>query len=223
MPIVSLIRNIVPALALTGCAYPSNVVNDITHMGDPTYNNCRSNANPASDYGAQCAYEADPKVKAAKALQAEQFANQKRLMIEAEQQRVIDEKNAELARGFSSITVRNFILDGKALAAQGAKVALTGAYMPVGNLEFLFETNIDAIQFANGHNQNSPTVYLITEDASRDFRSQLLACRSNPATVSVGCNVHVLGNATMCALSGPFGISSNVPCVSVDEGKFGGF
>lgn len=46
------------SLAMGGCAYPSNVVNDIQHMGDPAYDACRRNADPMSNYGARCAQEA---------------------------------------------------------------------------------------------------------------------------------------------------------------------
>ena len=65
-------------IALGGCAYPSNVVNDFQHMGDPTYDACRRGADPMSDYGARCARDADP---AGKAKQADirQAAEQQRL------------------------------------------------------------------------------------------------------------------------------------------------
>jgi len=219
------IMKLLPAvitLAVAGCAYPSNVANDMAHMGDPIYDNCRRDADPLSDYGARCAEEADPKVQAAKAEQIRQSAVQQRLATETTQQNLAARQRAELAKGYSPITVQNFILDGKKLATRNAKRSLTGVYLPVGNLELLFETNADAIQFSNGENPNSPTVYLQTENASRPFRGQLLAWCSNPASAYVGCNVHVLGRATMCVLSGPFGSQRNVPCVSVDDGSVGG-
>ena len=210
------------ALALVGCAYPSNFANDVEHMGDPTYDNCRRDADANSFYGTQCANEADPKVKAAKAEQVRQAAEQQRLAAEMAQKNMAVRQSAELAKGYSPITFEDFVLDGKELAAREAKRSLTGVYLPVGNLELLFGTNIDAIQFSQGYNQNSPSVHLLTENASRDFRRQLLACRSNPAAASVGCRVHVLGRATMCVLSGPLGNRLDVPCVSVDEGSVGG-
>jgi hypothetical protein len=212
----------VMAIALAGCAYPSNVVNDMEHMGDPTYDNCRREASALSDYGARCAKEADPNVKAAKAEEIRLAEEQQRLAAETARQNMAARQSAELARGYSPITVRDFVLDGKELAAREEQRSLTGVYLPVGNLELLFETNVDAIQFSNGQNQNSPTVHLLTDNASRQFRSQLLACRSNPAAAYVGCRVHVLGRATMCVLSGPLGNRRDVPCVSVDEGSVGG-
>lgn len=209
-------------LALGGCAYPSNFLNDAQHMGDPTYDACRRGADPMSDYGARCAHEADPAVKAEKAEQMRQAAEQQRLSEEAVQQRLADRQRAELARGYSPITVRNFVLDAKGLVAQKAKRSLTGVYMPAGNLELLFQSTADAYQFSNGQNQSSPSVNLLTEDASRQFRSELLACRSSPAAQYTGCPVHILGTVTMCVLSDPLGRRRDTPCVSVEDGSVGG-
>jgi hypothetical protein len=208
------------AFALAACAYPSNVVNDIAHMGDPTYDNCRRGADTLSDYGARCAHEADPAVKAAKAEQARQVAEQQRLAAQAAQQRAEAQDSADAARGYSRITVRDFVLDGKGLAGRSAKVSVTGVYMPAGELEFLFGNRVDAIQFASGDGRNFPTVHLLTDDAARDFRSQLLSCRSNPAAASIGCPVRILGTATMCLLTRTFGVHEEVPCLSVDDGRF---
>lgn len=224
MSILKLFPSVI-ALALAGCAYPSNVVNDIAHMGDPTYDNCRRNADPLSDYGARCAKEADPNVKAAKDEQMRQEAEQNRLAAEKEQQDMEQDlaaqQSAELAKGYSPITVLDFVLDGKELATRKAMLSLNGVYLPRGNLELLFGTNVDAILFSNGQNQTPPTVYLLTENASRKFRSQLLACRNNPSAAYVGCRVHILGSATTCVLSGPFG-NQRDSCVSVDDGSVEG-
>lgn len=73
-----LLCGILPALVLAACAYPSNFANDVAYMGDPTYDQCRRNADPLSNYGARCAKEIDPKVKAAKAEEARQAAEQQR-------------------------------------------------------------------------------------------------------------------------------------------------
>ena len=155
------------ALALAGCALPSNVVNDLVNMGDPNYENCRRRGfDSLSFYGARCAMAADPKVIAAKAEQERQAAEQQRSEAEAEQQNLAARQNAELARGYSPITVQDFVLDGKELAVREAKRSLTGVYLPVGSLGLLFQSTVDAIQFSNGQNQNSPTVHLVTENAS---------------------------------------------------------
>jgi hypothetical protein len=208
-------------LAIGGCAYPSNVVNDVKHMGDPAYDACRSGADPTTDYGARCAHEADPAVQAEKAAQIRQAVEQQRLATQAVQQRLADRQNAELARGYSPITVSDFVLDGKRLAARKEKRSLTGIYIPAGELELLFQSSADAYMFSNGQSPHSPSVNLLTEDASRQFRSQLLACRSSPATQYAGCQVHILGTVTMCVLSDSLGRRRNVPCVSVEDGSVG--
>ncbi len=211
---------IASAVALGACAYPSNVINDVAHMGDPTYDECRRKSDALSSYGSRCANEADPKVKAAKAEQARQSADQQRLAAAAVQQRADAQQRDDAALGYSRITVRDFILDGRDLASRSAKVSLVGVYLPAGNLDLLFSTNVDAIQFANGDIPNIPVVHLLTANASRTFRSQLLNCRSNPATAYVGCPVRILGTATMCVLTAPLGGRREVPCVSVEEGGF---
>ena len=207
-------------LTLGACAYPSNLVNDVAHMGDPTYDECRRNADALSNYGSRCANEADPKVKASKAEQARQAAERQRLMAAAVQQRADAQQSADAALGYSRIAVRDFILDGRELASRSAKVSLVGVYLPAGNLHLLFSNNVDAVQFANGPVQNIQLVHLLTTNASHSFRSQVLACRSNPSAEYVGCAVRILGIATMCALTGPLGARQEVPCVSVEEGGF---
>lgn len=209
----------VSMLALMGCSYPSNVVNDIVHTGDPTYDNCRNHSDMLSDYGARCAREADPDVKAAKAEQMRQAAEQQKLMDEKKQQFLIARQNEEITNGYSPLTVRDFFLDGRKLASLQAKRSLTGVLLPVGSADILFGANIDAIQFANGQNQSSPSAPLLTESASRKFRSQLLSCRNNPSAAYVGCHVHILGKVVMCVQSDLLGNQRNVPCISVDEGN----
>jgi hypothetical protein len=55
--------------------------------------------------------------------------------------------------GYMSILVRDFALDGRALASRSAKLSEIGTYMTAGNLELLIATGVDAIQFANGDGQ----------------------------------------------------------------------
>ena len=71
----------IAALALAGCAYPSNFTNDLVHMGDPTYDNCRRDADVYSYYGDRCAKEAEQA-----RLEAEQAAERQKKQGEAWQQ-----------------------------------------------------------------------------------------------------------------------------------------
>lgn len=208
-------------LALGACAYPSNLVHDVAHMGDPTYDECRRNADAMSNYGSRCAKEADPQVKAAKEEQARKAAEKQQLAAAASQQSAAAQQSADAARGYSPVMVRDFVLDGKELASRSAKVSLSGVYMPVDNLEVLFSTRVDAIQFANGHAQSMPIVHLLTANATRSFRSELLNCRTNPAAAQIGCVVRLLGVATTCVLTNSFGRREEVPCLSVDDGTVG--
>lgn len=218
---VGKLRRIFPTLLLAGCAYPSNFVNDVAHMGDPTYDQCRQNADTLSYYGSRCAHEADPRVKAAKAEQARREAEQRRMAAEAAQQQAEAQRNADAAKGYIPSAVRDFVLDGRALAGRSARIAVSGVYMPAGNLELLFGDRIEAIQFAQGETQNPLAIHLLTDTAARAFREQLLTCRSSPATATVGCPMRILGTARMCVLTNPFGARQDVPCLSVDEGSLG--
>lgn len=209
------------AFMLSACAYPSNVANDIAYMGDPAYDECRRNADTLSNYGARCAKEADPKVKAARAEQARQTAEQQRQAAGAAQQQADAQRSADAEKGYNRITVRDFVLDGQELASRSAKLSLVGVYLPAGNLELLFGSSVDAVQFANGDVQNGPVVHLLTANATREFRGQLLTCRGNPAAAYVGCPARIVGTATRCVLSNALGGRREVPCVSVDEGSLG--
>lgn len=231
--------------SLTGLL-PSQVYKsfvDLAHIGDPTYDNCRRNYS-GSNY-VQCVKEADPNFIAARAeqtrqaeaeqtRQAEEQKNQEeerkhkaeeqnRLAAETAQKIRADRQSEELAKGYSPTTVQDFVLDGKQLVARKAKRSLTGVYLPVGNLEVLFGNGSDVYQFSTGNNLNSPMVHLLTDNASREFRRQLLACRSSQSTVYGSCRIHVLGTATMCVISGPLGNRRDVPCVSVADGSVGGY
>lgn len=208
------------ATVLVGCNYPSNVANDLAHAGNPIYDACRQRLGSTGAYGARCARETDPKVIAAREQEARQIAEQRRLEAEAAQRRVAEQERAESAKGYSRTTVRDFVLDGRELAQRVAKRSVTGVYLPIGNYGLLFSERIDAIQFASGHNFNAVSIPLITENASREFRSQLLACRGNPASSQIGCEVRVLGTATTCAISTRFQTRRDVPCIAVDEGSF---
>jgi hypothetical protein len=107
-------------LTLGACAYPSNLVNDVAYMGDPTYDECRRNADAMSNYGSRCAKQAAPQVKAAKEEQARKAAEQQQLAAAARQQSAAAQQSADAARGYNPVVVRDFVLDGKELAGRSA-------------------------------------------------------------------------------------------------------
>src|ERR1700743_2071867 len=131
---------------LSGCAYPVNLANDLTHMGNPTYAACRRNADITSAYGSRCAYEADPKIIAENAEQERQVAEKQKqaaAAAEAAQKAIID-KAAK--KGYELHTVRDLYFDGKALASRDAKVQVSGIYMRHGDSEALYLSQFDAVQ-----------------------------------------------------------------------------
>lgn len=129
-----------------------------------------------------------------------------------------DKEAADEARGYQSITVETFALDGKDLAAKAAKVLLRGAYVRTGNLDLLY-ANTKAVMTTKSYGQQQPNVSLLTEDAAREFRQRLLDCRSNPATAQFGCSVTVIGHVTTCTLTNAFGARREEPCVAVADGR----
>ena len=95
------------------------------------------------------------------------------------------ERKAELEErtsGYQRISVETFLLDGRQLAAEAAKVSISGAYVSEGNLNVLY-ADVRAAMMAT----QQPYVLLLTDDASRELRQYLLTCRSNPSSAQLGC------------------------------------
>ncbi|MDE2500095.1 MAG: hypothetical protein KGL56_07875 [Alphaproteobacteria bacterium] len=200
----------IAALALTGCVYPSNFANDVAHMGDPAYDNCRRNADTYSNYGDRCAKEADPEVKVAKAEQARQEAEQA-----AEQQRKQEEAWQQVIRkaeshGYKLITnFDDLILDGKKMADSNAKIMLSAFYKKEGENAYLFPTQFDASE------ETQRRLPILTDDAQRPLREYLLSlmCTESPG----GCPVWVGGHMTTCSYLNP--LLANYPpkpCLHVE-------
>lgn len=135
-------------------------------------------------------------------------------------QEVIDRKS-DAARGYKAISFETFALDAKSLAATQARVSMRGSYLPDGNLEWLFPSQLDAIQARSnpGQARNAIKVPLVTDDAARDFRRVLLQCKATPGADQVGCPAIVTGRVDLCSIRGPLGTDSDVPCVVVENGR----
>jgi hypothetical protein len=121
---------------------------------------------------------------------------------------------------YQSVSVRDFAVDGPKLAAENAKVSLTGSYILQGNRGMLY-ADIQAIIKTRYLTESGtqPSVPLLTDDASRQFRRRLLSCQTDPSASQVGCTVKIRGQATMCALSVASGATREAPCVNVEDGK----
>lgn len=212
------------ALSIASCDWPSNIANDIVndaiYGGSPDYWNCIRQRPNFGDIRERCGQEVDPVRQAARAEQLRQAENQYILANEMREQQISARLRDEIARGYSRLAFQDIILDARQLAGRGSKISIVGVYIPSGDLELLFRTDDDAIQFWSRQPTFGQPLHLLTSNASRQFRAQLLEWRGNPAS-AYGQSVRVLGTMTMCMSYGPFGNRRELPCLSVDEGNFG--
>jgi hypothetical protein len=121
---------------------------------------------------------------------------------------------------YQSVSVRDFAADGAKLAAENAKVSLTGSYLLQGSLGVLY-ADMQAIIMTKYHPDAGaqPNVPLRTGDASRRLRQRLLSCQTDLSAAQVGCTVKIRGQATMCPLTDASGATHEAPCVNVEDGK----
>jgi hypothetical protein len=137
------------------------------------------------------------------------------------QQKERDQEAADEARGYQSITVETFVLDGKDLASKGAKVSLIGVFTREGNLDFLYADRRAVLMATGRYGSPQPSVPLLTQDAAREFRKQLLEhlprCQPN---VGGGCPLTVRGRVITCTMTYALGASRQESCVDVENGTW---
>ena len=143
-------------------------------------------------------------------IQAQQAEAQRQYDLTVAEQRANDEK-----KGFKPITFDDFLLDGKALAARNTKLSISGFYVRLGEVEFLMPS-MNAIAMSRNEITADRGIALLTEDAPRNVRQNFLNCRNNIVTAQIGCQMTVLGHATMCEKTTLLE-TSNAPCLIVDE------
>lgn len=131
---------------------------------------------------------------------------------EAVSQQVQEEKE----RGYEPMTIEDFQLDGKSLAAHDAKVALEGFYAKLGNVEYLMPSAM-AVASLRQSGASDQGVALLTDDAARNVRKYFLECRNDVTGSLFGCHITVLGRATMCEKT-TFLAKSDEACIAVDDG-----
>lgn len=120
--------------------------------------------------------------------------------------------------GYTSISFEDFVLDGKDLAQTEKKIALLGTYIKLGNVEYVFPSQIAAMMASNGTAAaTSMRVGLLTADAPRELRAYYLRCNSSPASAVQGCWTRVRGHATICNQTMLLH-SETVPCLVVEGG-----
>jgi hypothetical protein len=130
-------------------------------------------------------------------------------------------QRADVARGYKLISFETFALDGKSMAAAQTRISMKGAYVPDGNMEWLFPGQVEAMQARNSPVGGSSIarIPLLTEDASRDFRKALLRCKSTPGADQMGCLTTITGHVSVCSITSGLGVRRDIPCIVVENGR----
>jgi uncharacterized protein (TIGR02246 family) len=124
------------------------------------------------------------------------------------------------AGDYQSLSVQEFLADGAKLAAAGAKVNITGAYILQDNRDMLYPSVQAIIKMKFGPNPSvQPAVPLLLHEASAHFRRMVLACQTDPSASKTGCTFKIRGKATLCPMPDASGEAREMACVSVEDGK----
>lgn len=132
----------------------------------------------------------------------------------------IEAQRAKLHASATPTSVIDFSLDGKELADKSAFLTLSGMYIKQGNVESLFASTQAVLQ-SNYYTSGAPppSIPLLTENASREFRKHLLGCQAHATYSQIGCPVTIWGQATICTQTNAFGVTRDVPCIHVIDGE----
>jgi hypothetical protein len=118
--------------------------------------------------------------------------------------------NQEKALGYRHQTVRDLLLDGKALAAQAAKVSVTGFYKALNRRNERFYVSYNDYMMHQYQSVEAQNIGLLTSDGSRRLREYLLRCEQ-------GCQLTILGHVTACVETNAFGRSTSDFCLAADD------
>ena len=136
-----------------------------------------------------------------------------------EREAKIDKMNAEFLlrkhtsedeeRGYHHMTVPEFLADKKELARTNAKVSVSGTYA---------SNSIGGESIFVGQWSNPITIGLLTDDATRETRMQLLTCRQHLLDYGkTGCwRITLVGHADNCSSQTLLGNSADV-CLVVED------
>ena len=132
-----------------------------------------------------------------------------------------DNELQDESQGYKRISVETFELDAKTLAANQSKISLKGVYLSDGNVAWLLPAQVDAIRALNdpAAARAVSKVPLITDDAGRDLRQQLLRCRANPLAAVAQCSVVIRGHVSTCQSTTSLGAQLEMACVAVETGR----
>ena len=126
---------------------------------------------------------------------------------------------ADAPDSYRSLTLGEFENEGPTLAAQSARVEITGAYTKPGNVDLLYANRASAVTAAgnpeSAEGRRTPSISLLTDQASHGARAALLDCRIRK---EAGCPVTLRGQVTMCTITNSLGSSQQFPCLDVRDG-----
>jgi len=121
---------------------------------------------------------------------------------------------------YQTVSVRDFAAEGPKLAAENAKVSLSGLYILQDNRGVLYADR-QAIVMARYHPEGPPQphVLLLIDAASRQLRQRLVSCQTDLSAAQVGCAIKIRGQAGPCPLSDASGAAHELYCVNAEDGK----
>ena len=128
-------------------------------------------------------------------------------------------ESADAPDSYRSLTLREFENEGPALAAQSARVEITGAYTKPGNVDLLYANRASAVTATENPEsedaRRTPSISLLTDQASHAARAALVECRTRK---DAGCQVTLRGQVTLCTITNSLGSSQQFPCLDVRDG-----
>jgi hypothetical protein len=121
---------------------------------------------------------------------------------------------------YQTVSVRDFAAEGPKLAAENAKVSLSGWYILQDNHGVLYADR-QAIVLARYHPDAPPQphVPLLIDAASRQLRQRLVSCQTDLSAAQVGCALKIRGQVSTCPLTDASGATHELYCLNVEDGK----
>jgi len=121
---------------------------------------------------------------------------------------------------YQTVSVRDFAAEGPKLAAENAKVSLSGLYILQDNHGVLYADR-QAIVMARYHPEGAPQphVPLLIDAASRQLRQRLVSCQTDLSAAQVGCALKIRGQVSTCPLTDASSATHELYCVNVEDGK----
>jgi hypothetical protein len=121
---------------------------------------------------------------------------------------------------YQTVSVRDFAAAGPKLAAENAKVTLSGLYILQDNRGLLYADR-QAVVMARYHPEGppQPNVSLLVDAASRQLRQRLLACQTDLSAAQVGCAIKIRGQVKTCPTLDASGVTHEQPCVNAEDGR----